>query len=83
MRSISFPRALAAPPFSRNTGRNAQRRARSLPSWSPEGLEARLVLSTIPAATPVIQMLSATTTDSKSVTIEYQVNQPANASTPI
>ncbi|HKI20564.1 MAG TPA: hypothetical protein VKA15_21930, partial [Isosphaeraceae bacterium] len=41
------------------------------------------MLSTIPAATPVIQMLSATTTDSKSVTIEYQVNQPTNASTPI
>ena len=28
-------------------------------------------------------MLSATTTDSKSVTIEYQVNQPTTAATPL
>jgi hypothetical protein len=35
------------------------------------------------AATPAIQMLSATTTDSKSVTIEYQVNQAPGAATPI
>jgi len=48
-----------------------------------EGLEARLVLSTIPTATPLIQMLSATTTDSKSVTIEYQVNQATDTSAPI
>ena len=35
------------------------------------------------AATPAIQMLSATTTDSKSVTIEYQVNQAPDAANPI
>jgi len=83
MRSISLPRALATRLFSRNTGQNAERRARSHLLCSAEGLEARLALSTTPTATPVIQMLSATTTDSKSVTIEYQVNQPTDASTPI
>jgi hypothetical protein len=35
------------------------------------------------AATPAIQMLSATTTNSKSVTIEYQVNQTPDAANPI
>jgi len=50
---------------------------------SAERLEPRWALSTIPAAAPLIQMLSATTTDSKSVTIEYQVNQPTNAANPI
>jgi len=49
---------------------------------SAEGLEARLALSTIPAVAPAIQTLSATTTDSKSVTIEYRVNQLPDASTP-
>ena len=33
--------------------------------------------------TPAIQMISATTTDSKSVTIEYNVNQAPDAGTPI
>ena len=32
---------------------------------------------------PAIEMLSATTTDSKSVTIEYQVNESPTTSTPI
>ena len=45
-----------------------------------EGLEERLAMS---ATTPAIQMLSATTTDSKSVTIEYQVNQAPDATNPI
>ena len=37
-----------------------------------------------PTATiPAIQMLSATTTDSKSVTIDYQVNTPPDATNPI
>ena len=42
MRSISLPRALATPLFSRNTGQNAQRRAQSHLLCSAEGLEARL-----------------------------------------
>jgi len=40
-------------------------------------------MSATTAATPAIQMLSATTTDSKSVTIEYQVNQAPDAANPI
>jgi Bacterial Ig-like domain len=34
-------------------------------------------------ALPAIQMVSATTVDSKSVTIDYDVNQPAGVSTPM
>ncbi|MGZ5979086.1 MAG: hypothetical protein ACXWNX_16710, partial [Isosphaeraceae bacterium] len=40
-------------------------------------------MSATTAATPAIQMLSATTTDSKSVTIEYQVNQAPDAANSI
>ena len=46
--------------------------SRFLPGTT-EALETRLAMSA--GAPPAIQMLSATTTDSKSVTIEYQVNQ--------
>ncbi len=42
-----------------------------------------MALSAVPAATQAIEMLSATTTDSKSVTIEYQVNDSPTASNPI
>jgi hypothetical protein len=35
------------------------------------------------AAIPAVQMISATTTDSKSVTIEYQIDQPTSAATPV
>jgi hypothetical protein len=34
-------------------------------------------------AAPAVQMISATTTDSRSVTIEYQVNQPVTAAAPL
>ena len=40
-------------------------------------------MSATTAATPAIEMLSATTTDSKSVTIEYRVNQAPDAANPI
>ena len=40
-------------------------------------------MSATTAATPALQMLSATTTDSKSVTIEYQVNQTSSAANPL
>jgi hypothetical protein len=46
-------------------------------------LEARLALSAVSAVPPAIQMLSAATTDSKSVTIEYQVNQSPTTSNPL
>ena len=41
------------------------------------------MLSTTSAAVPAIQMISATTTDSKSVTIEYNVNQTPDPAAPI
>ncbi len=63
--------------------RKARDRAWSPSSWSVEDLEPRLALSATPAAAPAVQMISATTTDSKSVTIEYQVNQPITAATPL
>lgn len=64
--------------LNRRTSRDARRRAQSYTPGTTELLEIRLAMS---VSTPSVQMLSATTTDSKSVTIEYQVNQtptPAN-----
>ena len=57
--------------------------AQSFAVGTIEGLEKRLAMSATTAATPAIQMLTATTTDSKSVTIEYQVNQAPDAANPI
>jgi len=48
-----------------------------------EGLEVRRALSAAPLAAPAIQMISATTADSKSVTIDYRVNQTSSPSNPI
>ena len=81
--SIFFLQGLSAPSQSGHAGPLARRRARSLTLSGGEMLETRLALSTMPAPTPAIQMLSATTGDSKSVTIEYRVNQPPDASTPL
>jgi len=81
--SISLLRHGVAGFFSRGTSRTAQRRAQSFAVGTIEGLEKRLAMSAATAATPAIQMLSATTTDSKSVTIEYQVNQAPDAANPI
>ena len=78
--SISFSRYGMAGGFTRHTSRTAQRRARLFSPGTTEGLEKRLAMS---ATTPAIQMLSASTADSKSVTIEYQVNQAPNATNPI
>ena len=67
------------------TGRaakTARRRARSFIVQTNERLEPKLVMSAL-AAVPGIQMLSATTTDSESVTIQYQVNDPPDATSPI
>ena len=65
--------------------RDPDRTARSR-AWSPssgplEVLEPRWLPSA--AAAPAVQMISATTTDSQSVTIEYQVNQPVTAAAPL
>ena len=81
--SISLLRHGAAEFFSRGTSRTARRRAQSFAVGTIEGLEKRLAMSATTAATPAIQMLSATTTDSKSVMIEYQVNQAPDAASPI
>ena len=78
--SISFLRHGAAGLFPCRTGRTARRRARHFRPATTEGLEKRLAMSC--RRRPAIQMLSATTTDSKSVTIEYQVNQAPDASKP-
>jgi hypothetical protein len=82
MRSIAMARAWRSRPHDR-----------AARAWSPacrplEALEPRWVPSAgattmAAAAPPAVQMISATTTDSKSVTIEYQVNQPVNAATPL
>ena len=85
MRSISIARAWMAhlrdptgPP-----GLGPGRR----PRGPLEALEPRWVPSTGGTArrpsAPAVQMISATTTDSQSVTIEYQVNQPVTAATPL
>jgi hypothetical protein len=78
--SISFLRHGVAGVFTRHTARTARRRAQSFSPGITEGLEKRMVMS---VTTPAIQMLSATTTDSKSVTIEYQVNQAPGTTNPI
>src|SRR5262249_13311962 len=39
--------------------------------------------ATSSVAAPAVQMISATTTDSQSVTIEYQVNRPVDAAAPL
>lgn len=82
MRSIPFLCARAAR-HSSHPGRAAQRRAWSLPLASTECLEPRWMLSTTSDVAPAIQMISATTTDSKSVAIEYNVNQASGAASPI
>jgi Bacterial Ig-like domain len=48
-----------------------------------ESVEKRWAMSAIPAAAPAIQMISAATTDSKSVTIDYQVNETPSSANPI
>ena len=73
--SISFRLQAVGRLFSHRTRRTARRRALSLSVGTIEGLEKRLAMTATAAATPAMQILSATTTDSKSVTIEYQVNQ--------
>lgn len=58
--------------FPSRAGRSARRYALSFAPATTELLEQRLAMT---ATVPTLQMLSATTTDSKSVTIDYQVNQ--------
>ncbi len=55
-------------------------RRRVLPSL--ETLESRLVLSAL-GGSPAVTMLSAAATDSRSVTINYRVNQTADVNQPL
>ncbi len=57
-------------------------RRRSSLDCTNETLERRLVMS-VTSTLPAVQMLSASTTDSKSVTIEYRVNEPPDSANPI
>jgi Bacterial Ig-like domain len=77
--SLSYLRPGAAGFLPCRSRQTARRRAMLFCPATMEVLEKRLAMS---AATPAIQMLSATTTDSKSVTIEYQVNQPLSGTSP-
>jgi hypothetical protein len=54
--------------------RRTSRHDRNFVPSGADALEARMVMS---LSAPAVEMLSATTTDSKSVTIEYQVNNSA------
>ncbi len=80
--SISFLRQRAARLLAHRVGPRARRRARSLSIAMPESLEARLAMSAAATTLPAIEVLSATTTDSKSVTVDYRVNQPLGTSGP-
>lgn len=66
--------------FGRHGNRTDRSPRRAFFPATTEVLETRLVMST---GMPAIQMLSATTTNSKSVTFDYQVNQVPDASNPI
>ncbi len=82
MRSIPYLRAATAQ-FSSAIGQAARRRALTPLLDSAESLEPRWMLTASSTALPAIQMVSATTADSKSVTIDYDVNEPAGATTPM
>lgn len=81
MMSISLPGG-AAGLFGPRMGRPTRRHALAFDAGTLEGLEQRLAMSAS-AAAPAVQMISATTTDSKSVTIDYTVNQAPSAATPL
>lgn len=67
----------------RRAARTRRRVVSARPSLRPEALEARLALSASPAAIAPAAMLSATTGDSRGVTVEYRVDAPAGSSGPI
>jgi hypothetical protein len=64
------------------TRRTERRPMRSPLALGGEGLEPRLVLSA-PSTPAPVAMVSATQTDSRSITIDYQVNQTADPSQPL
>jgi hypothetical protein len=87
MRAVAFLHAGAVSLLRHFPGRSARQRRQSRWSWPrpAERLEPRWALCTIGATPtpPAVVMLSAATTDSKSVTIDYRVNQPLDAGDPL
>ncbi len=76
----SFERLISAFRARHRAASHTRSRAASHRSPCPESLETRWLLST---TAPAVQMISATTVDSKSVTIEYQVNSSSASSAPL
>jgi hypothetical protein len=68
---------------SRREQKSARPRAETFAAWTNGILEPRLLMSGSTATAPAVVMLSATTTDSRSVTIQYQVNQIPGSTDPI
>jgi hypothetical protein len=66
----------------RRLGHASRQRHQFLPLAAIPPLEPRLVLSTPGTSAPVV-MLDATTTDSRSVTIDYRVNQAPDLLSPL
>jgi hypothetical protein len=60
-----------------------RRRAPTFSAWTRDILESRLMMSGATGTPLAVAMLSASTTDSKSVTVEYQINQIPGATVPI
>jgi hypothetical protein len=81
--SILFLRHGVAGLFARRIGRTAHRHAQALSIGTIRGLEQRFLMTATATVIPVSHVLSATTTNSKSVTIEYQVDQAPDAVNPI
>jgi len=69
-------------PFAKSDGRRAPRRPAAARPAPPEALEDRLALSASAVASPVV-MESATTVDSKGVTIAYDADPTARAAGPL
>ncbi len=83
MKLFAALRACAIGLFDGTARRNPRGpRGRSSFDCTNETLEPRLVMS-VTSPLPAVQMLAASTTDSKSVSIEYRVNEPPDSANPI
>ncbi len=79
----AFGRVVAAIRLPRLKVRRGQSRVIAHRSLCLDSLESRWLPAAASALAPAIQMLSATTVDSKSVTIEYQVNSSSGSAAPL
>jgi hypothetical protein len=82
MKSISYPFAGTGRSSKLREARHTQRQPRTVLPWLDK-LEPKLMLSAAGPSLPAVQMISAKTSDSKSVTIDYRVNEPPNPANPI